>query len=142
MGGDGMGLRVESKGPNWVREAAVGLGVLVGRPALHLLKQRVVGAVQVELAQVVAVGEDQKWLLIWRQRVLAELLAGTPSGTLGPQPIFGSALPALPPQLPAASANCTPSKHPSHQSQPCSCGGRRRGGRSPPHTDTCSCRGC
>lgn len=39
----------------------------------HLLKQCVVGAIQVELAQVVPVGKDEKWLLICRGRVLAQL---------------------------------------------------------------------
>lgn len=40
----------------------------------HLLKQCVVGAVQVELAKVVPVGKDEKWLLICRWRVPAQLL--------------------------------------------------------------------
>lgn len=41
----------------------------------HLLKQCVVGAVQVELAQVVPVRKDEKRLLICRGRVPAQLLA-------------------------------------------------------------------
>lgn len=41
----------------------------------HLLKQCVVGAVQVELAQVVPVGKDEKWLLICRGRVPAQIQA-------------------------------------------------------------------
>lgn len=37
-----------------------------GGQVWYLLQQRIVGAIQVELAQVVPVGEDQKWLLICR----------------------------------------------------------------------------
>lgn len=112
----------------------------------HLLKQRVVGAIQVELAQVVPVGKDEKWLLICRGRVLAQLWYPR----LSLQQLW---FPRLSPatlyqvlSLPAQAHSClkyiSPSKCPSHRSRLCSCGGHRHGARSPPHTDTCNCRGC
>lgn len=98
-GGGHMGLH---------RARAVALGLGAGghrRLVCYLLEQRVVGAVQVELAQVVPVGEDQKWLFVWRQRILAQPLAG---GHIlappGPQPVVSSAVPAAPLQCPATEA--------------------------------------
>lgn len=56
-----------------------------GGAGWHLFEQRVVGAVQVELAQIVAVGEDQERLLICTQNILAQLPAGARASTPGPQ---------------------------------------------------------
>lgn len=55
--------------------------------AWHLFEQRVVGAIQVELAQVVPVGKDQEGLLVWRQSTVAQWLGCQlgPSCTPGPQ---------------------------------------------------------
>lgn len=67
-------------GKNW--GGCIGPGELTGlgeRLGLwHLLKQCVVGAVQVEPTQVVPVGEDEKWLLICRQRVLVRYILVPP----------------------------------------------------------------
>lgn len=83
-----MGPSGEDEGAGRGREDSSGPGDRCGGEEgrlWHLLQQRVVGAVQVELAQVVPVGKDQEWLFIWRQSVLVQLPAGACSGTPGPQ---------------------------------------------------------
>lgn len=62
----------------------VGRGKEAGRG--YLLKQCVVGAIQVESAQVVAVGEDEEGFFIWRQRTLASASSAASPNQLPPTP--------------------------------------------------------